>query len=300
MESASSMSLWPLKTPCFAHHICDVRVCVRCRTVWRGWKHLLPQMMCGCLKLCQTGRQVALSSHSRMWVSEPCCTKPPHVHTKPGICTPRAGWLTKPTLRGGWLSECFKLEMAFFPEEMDKMIRKWRGICQPHWRLCHVSTTTGPRKAEATPKSDIGSQIFARSLVFQHQKHINPHGLQPGLLWTSGPPIHSWISACVKAVMEGAGKHHVYTTQVPEGVAPSQLSLPVTCIHQLLPGPACHQQCSSTSTAMAWPCPGYPCLTPFVSVFSHLSLLHVKIHGCLTFHFCSHAMHVRSRRMESS
>lgn len=54
-------------------------------------------------------------------------------------------------------------------------------------------------------------------------------------------------------------------------MAPTQLSLPVTCIHQLLPGSGCHRQSSSTPITVAWPCPGYPCLTP-LSRFSHASV----------------------------
>lgn len=53
-----------------------------------------------------------------------------------------------------------------------------------------------------------------------------------------------------------------------------QLSLPVTCMHQLLPGFACHQQSSSTPTSMARSSQGYACLTP-LSHFSHASLWHI-------------------------
>lgn len=90
------------------------------------------------------------------------------------------------------------------------------------------------------------------------------------MLQDPGPPIQSWISLCERS--KGGGKeaslrsrqHH---TKGPVGVAPTQLSLPVTCIHQLLPGSGCHQQSLSTPTTMAWPCPGYPCLT----LLSHIS-----------------------------
>ena len=44
--------------------------------------------MCGWQGPCQTGRQVALGSHSRTWVLEPCCTSPcarthRHAHPEP-------------------------------------------------------------------------------------------------------------------------------------------------------------------------------------------------------------------------
>lgn len=56
---------------------------VQCEKSWRGPKGSCPQMMCEWQGLCQTGRQVALGSHSRTWVFEPCCRNP-HVHTKTG------------------------------------------------------------------------------------------------------------------------------------------------------------------------------------------------------------------------
>lgn len=98
------------------------------------------------------------------------------------------------------------------------------------------------------------------------------------VLRASCPPIQSWISVCEGS--KGGGReaslrsrqHH---KQVPQGVAPTQLSLPVTCIHQLLAGSGCHQQSSSTPTSVAWPCPGYPCLTP-LSRFSHASFCHIR------------------------
>lgn len=54
----------------------------------------------------------------------------------------------------------------------------------------------------------------------------------------------------------------------PEAEVPTQLSFAVTRVHQLLPGPLCHQQGCPAPSAMAWPCPGYPGLTP-LSLFSH-------------------------------
>lgn len=92
-----------------------------------------------------------------------------------------------------------------------------------------------------------------------------------------GPPIQSWISVCEGnkgGGREASLRSRQHYTQVPEGVAPTQLSLPVTCIHQLLSCSCCHQQSSSTPTAVAWPCPGYPCLTP-LSHFSHASFCHI-------------------------
>lgn len=92
------------------------------------------------------------------------------------------------------------------------------------------------------------------------------------MLQASGPPIQSW-SVCEWS--KGGGRDaslrsRQHYTQVPVGAAPTHLSLPVTCIHQLLPGSACHQQSSSTPTSMALPCPGYPCLTA-LSHISHAS-----------------------------
>lgn len=90
----------------------------------------------------------------------------------------------------------------------------------------------------------------------------------------SGPPIQS-VNVC--AGKNGGGKKasstsHQHNTQVPVGVVPPQLSLPVTCLHQLLLlGPGCHQQSSSTPTHTALPRPGYPCLTT-LSRFSHTLL----------------------------
>lgn len=95
-----------------ALHKCDVRANVRCRRAWRGLKGSCPQMTCGWHRLCQTGRQVALGSHSGTWVFAHCCTNPrvrTNAHPKPAESQRRCTW-------GAWLSACLKLEMASFPE----------------------------------------------------------------------------------------------------------------------------------------------------------------------------------------
>lgn len=97
------------------------------------------------------------------------------------------------------------------------------------------------------------------------------------------PPVRPFSlgSACVKGDKgrEASLRSRQHHAQVPEGVAPTQLSLPVTCIHQLPPGSGCHH-----STALPLPlprpgsCPGYPSLTPlsqvFYFIFPHLFLSH--------------------------
>ena len=128
--------------------------------------------------------------------------------------------------------------------------------------------------------------MFPRSLS-QHQKHLNCCGLRPSLL--CGAVAGFWSThilldhlACAR---EEAGKHpchHVNTTLVPEGVAPTQLGLPVTCIHQPPPGSGCHQQRSSNPLP-PWPCPAQ---VGYVSRLcpSFLTPLFVTAEGCSTFH----------------
>lgn len=67
-------------------------VSVRWRRTWRGQKCLCPQMMCGWHRLCQTGQQVALGSHSGVCVYEPCCNKTLEYTKTQGISTPKASW----------------------------------------------------------------------------------------------------------------------------------------------------------------------------------------------------------------
>ena len=74
---------------------CDVRANVRCRRAWRGLKGSCPQMTCGWHRLCQTGRQVALGSHSGTWVFAHCCTNPrvhTNAHPKPAESQRRCTW----------------------------------------------------------------------------------------------------------------------------------------------------------------------------------------------------------------
>lgn len=77
-------------------HECDVREC-EVRGLGEAPSARCPQMMCGWQGLCQTGRQVALGSHSRTWVLEPCCINPHVTHTQSwqsdkdealGVCLP--------------------------------------------------------------------------------------------------------------------------------------------------------------------------------------------------------------------
>ncbi len=104
---ANTMSLWwdKIGKRGFARHKCDVRAYVRCRRAWRGLERSCPQMTCGWHGLCQTGRQVALGSHSRTWVFEPCCTNS-HVHTNAWTCAPKAGVSHKYDALGGPGSPC--------------------------------------------------------------------------------------------------------------------------------------------------------------------------------------------------
>lgn len=66
--------------------------------------------------------------------------------------------------------------------------------------------------------------------------------------------MQSWISVCEGSKgggREASSRSRQHYTQVPEGVAPTQLSTPIT---------------------MAWLCPGHPCLTASL-YFSHGSFL---------------------------
>lgn len=98
--------------------------------------------------------------------------------------------------------------------------------------------------------------------------------------------MQSWIS--VYDGSKGGGRKaslrsRQHYTQVPEGVAPTHLSLPLTCIHQMQPGSGCHQHSSSTPTSMAWPCPGYRCLMPFSFFLTPFFFASWKICGCFIF-----------------
>lgn len=99
-------------------------------------------------------------------------------------------------------------------------------------------------EATAPGFNQTNTQIFTRSSLFYHQKCLNPCGFQPSLL--CGTVVMSWISVCEGS--KGGGREASlrscqHYTKVPEGVAPTQLSLPVTCIDQLLPcsGSGYHQ-----------------------------------------------------------
>lgn len=147
--------------------------------------------------------------------------------------------------------------------------------------------------------------MFAESLFFfSSTRSVSPLvDCRHVSLLAYGLPIQSWIIVCEGnkgGGREASLRSRQHYTQVPEGVVPTQLSLPVTCIHQLLSCSCCHQRSSSTPTAVAWPCPGYPCLTP-LSHFSHASFCHImedprqfyfpwKRH-----HFLSHVTRERSR-----
>lgn len=99
--------------------------------------------------------------------------------------------------------------------------------------------------------------------------------------------MQSWIS--VYDGSKGGGRKaslrsRQHYTQVPEGVAPTHLSLPLTCIHQMQPGSGCHQHSSSTPTSMAWPCPGYRCLMPFSFFLTPFFFHHGRSVAVLFFH----------------
>lgn len=76
----------------FACQKSNVRACFRGRMAWRRRQCLCPRLTCGWHGPCQTGRQVALGSRSRMWVFEPCWTNP-HAHSNADRA--KAIWVTK-------------------------------------------------------------------------------------------------------------------------------------------------------------------------------------------------------------
>lgn len=160
---ANTACLWSAKIGClvFAHPKCDVRAYVRCRRARRGRKGSWPQMTCGWHSLCQTGRQVALGSHSRTWVFEPCCTSP-HGHTNTGTRTPKAGWVTGTMHLGAWLPVCCKLEMAWLTEETRENKKK---IFQPPFRVfvtCILNNKRTWIQTTAPDLSEMYAHMFAR------------------------------------------------------------------------------------------------------------------------------------------
>lgn len=189
------------------------------------------------------------------------------------------------------------------------------SLCVPSWKW-HVSLRRGIKRLEnrdegifckrSTSNSGVyARQMFAGSRLFVHHKRHGPGGSQPGRLDVTVERLrstHAVLDQCVKGDWgrEASLRSRQHHTQVPEGVAPTQRSLPVTCIHQLPLGSGCHH-----STALPLPlprpgsCPGYPSLTPlsqvfFVLFFSHASFCHImEYQGLLHFprkkgHFLSH------------
>lgn len=119
--------------------------------------------------------------------------------------------------------------------------------------------------------------MFARSPPpeVSHPSWIAVVRVCGNVLQASGPPSRSLISVCERrkgGSREASLRSRQHYTRVPEGVVPTQLSLPLTCMHQLLPGSG---SCRGLPLPPAWPCPGYPCLTRFVPFFfSRLFLSH--------------------------
>lgn len=192
----------------FARHKCDVRAYVRCRRAWRGLKGSCPQMTCRWHGLCQTGRQVALGSHSRTWVFEPCCTNP-QVHTNTGPSTPKAGWVTKMMCLGGGLALCMLQAGNCFPKERkNKDYKRERSISV--YFVCSVCLNNC-----SWHKSKKHSQVFAS------RRRVSPRMDCSQIFCT---PIQSWISVCEGS--KGGGRvaslrSRQHYTQVPEGVAPT-------------------------------------------------------------------------------
>lgn len=119
-----------------------MRVYVRCRRAQRGQKVPMPAddvWMARAVPGWATGG--AGFTHQDVGVSSPAVPTlmytqmQGYTHPKPAESHRR--W------EEGVLSACFKLEMACFPEERDKMIRKGR--------LCHVSTTTCTQRLKNFP-----------------------------------------------------------------------------------------------------------------------------------------------------
>ncbi len=115
---------------------------------------------------------------------------------------------------GAWLSACFKLEMACFPEE-------WNNAASYCLFSCILSNVITVTKAAALLKSGIHSKMFARSPLFP-ERCLTSCGLQPSPLCSSVVMCCRHLvrpcslgSVCVKRVKEEAGKHprdHVNTT----------------------------------------------------------------------------------------
>lgn len=116
-----------------------------------------------------------------------------YAQPKPAESQRRCAW-------GNWLSACFKLEMACFPEERDKTITKGRGICQPRiLRAMCLQIQEHKDWSNSWLKSDIHSQMFTRSL-FLRQKRLSTGGLRPSLLyWTVAGlwSAHAVLDQCV-------------------------------------------------------------------------------------------------------